>query len=79
MRQGLTDQTNNAHLEVGGDPVSSTNPVNIIDSWRVGLQSDETLNDSDKTFTVSANQEWQILWVWVEYHGPPGLKATSTE
>jgi hypothetical protein len=37
------------------------------DSWRVGLIEDTNPNDSDKTFTVPVNKEWQILWVWVEY------------
>lgn len=37
------------------------------DSWRVSLTQDTNLNDSDKTFTVPVNTEWQILWVWVEY------------
>jgi len=44
-------------------------PVTIIlpDDWHPNLQSDETANDSDKTFTVPADTEWQVLWVWVEY------------
>lgn len=42
-------------------------PVPISDTWRVSLQSDETADDSDKTFTVPASTEWQVLWVWVEY------------
>jgi hypothetical protein len=30
------------------------------------LQSDETTNDSDKTITVPAGEEWTIEWIWVE-------------
>jgi hypothetical protein len=37
------------------------------DSWRVGLTQNETIKDSDKTFTVPVSTEWQILWIWVEY------------
>ena len=36
------------------------------ESWRVALQAEETANDSDKTFTVPAGTEWQILSIWVE-------------
>jgi hypothetical protein len=32
-----------------------------------GLQSDEALNDSDKTFTVPALTEWIVKWLWVEF------------
>lgn len=31
------------------------------------LQSDETANDSDKTFTVGTLEIWQILSIWVEF------------
>jgi hypothetical protein len=31
------------------------------------LLSDVALNDSDKSFTVPAATEYQILWIWVEY------------
>ncbi len=40
--------------------------IAVSDNWRVSLQSDETADDSDKTFTVPASTEWQILWIWVE-------------
>jgi hypothetical protein len=36
-------------------------------AWRVSLTQDVTENDSDKTFTVPANVEWEILWIWVQY------------
>ena len=42
-------------------------PVEIRDSWRVTLVSDETLNDSDKSIPVPASAEWQVLWLWVEF------------
>jgi len=28
---------------------------------------DETLNDSDKTITVTINKKWKILWIHIEY------------
>ena len=31
------------------------------------LQSDETLNNSDKTFTVPADTEWTVQWIWLEF------------
>lgn len=52
---------------IGGVEISTTNPMPISDTWRSDLQSDETANDSDKTFTVPADTEWQILWIWVEF------------
>jgi hypothetical protein len=64
MIPGLTDS---AAAPVGGLEIDTTTPLNIIDAWRVSLQSDETLNDSDKTFTVPADTEWQILWIWAEF------------
>lgn len=36
-------------------------------SWADELLSDETTNDSDKSFTVPAGRNWHVLWVWVEY------------
>lgn len=36
-------------------------------AWRIGTIEDTTLNDSDKIFTVPANTEWQILWIWIDY------------
>lgn len=38
----------------------------ITRSWTPSLQSDEALNDSDKTFTVPASTEWKVQWIWVE-------------
>lgn len=36
-------------------------------AWRVALTQDTNENDSDKSFTVPANTEWELLWIWVEY------------
>lgn len=37
------------------------------DTWRIELQEDETLNDSDKNFPVPAGVEQQIFWILVEF------------
>lgn len=34
--------------------------------WTPDLQSDENLNDSDKSFTVPASTEWRVKWIYVE-------------
>ena len=34
--------------------------------WRINILSDEDANDSDKIFDMPADEEWQILWIWVE-------------
>ena len=35
--------------------------------WSPSLQADEAAGDSDKSFTVPANTEWRVKWIWVEY------------
>ena len=37
------------------------------ETWRVAQTQDETINDSDKIFTVPAEVEWEIMWIWVEF------------
>ena len=49
-------------MSIGG----LTAATQIIDTWVLGLQSDETADDSDKTLTVPAGYEWQVLWIWIE-------------
>ena len=39
---------------------------NTTETWRIALQSDVTLNDSDKSFVVPAATEQQIFSIWVE-------------
>jgi len=77
---------------LGTVPVSGTVSVNepvtvdgfvsitgsVSESWRVALTQDEDANDSDKTFTVPASQEWQLLWIWVEYASFTGTAANPT-
>lgn len=46
--------------------------IQLVDSagwpeWTILQMEDEGADDNDKSFTVPAGQEWQILWMWVEY------------
>jgi len=41
-------------------------PTPVRDTWRISALEDLTADDSDKTFTVPASIEYQILWIWVE-------------
>ena len=41
-------------------------PESVSEVWRPNLLADEVINDSDKTLTVPANTEWEILSIWVE-------------
>ena len=45
----------------------TTSPVPVIDTWTITTISDEAANDSDKTITVPALTEYQVLWIWVEF------------
>ena len=61
------DLNANANIQVNNTDAAFANPVPSRDTWRVDLQSDLTADDSDKSFTVPATTEWQVLWIWVEY------------
>jgi len=68
---GVVARAIRAILELGGSLVSATNPLPVYVptpdyDWVVEYFSEETLNDSDKSFTVPADTEWQILSLWVE-------------
>ena len=58
-------------LYADGADVGAANPlpvyVPIANDWVVEYVSDETADDSDKSFTVPADTEWQILSIWVEF------------
>mgnify|MGYP001080713089 CR=1 FL=1 len=47
--------------------ISSTGEVAISEVWRLRTVSSTSADDSDKTFTVPDDQEWQILWVYIQY------------
>ena len=55
------DGSGTPHLQHG------TTNGDIILNDHPSLQADENLNDSDKTFTVPASTEWEILSIWVEF------------
>lgn len=55
------------NLDVGGLAVDVTGRALVNLGWSPSLQADEALNDSDKSFTVPANTEWRVKWIWVEY------------
>lgn len=71
--QAAHDNLNaNANLQVGDVDVGAVNPIPVVDTWGIILVSDEALNDSDKTLTVPAGFEYQILWIWVEFASDGG-------
>jgi hypothetical protein len=47
--------------------VITTSPVPTSENWRVMITSNVIADNSNKTFTVPANREWQILRVFVKY------------
>ena len=46
--------------------VRSNSRGELMDGRVAELQSEETLNDSDKTFTVPAGAEWELMTIYVE-------------
>ena len=55
--------------------------LRIYDDWTPELQSDIAANDSDKTFTVPADTQWRVKWIWVEYtsDGNAGARQLAIE
>lgn len=47
--------------------VNSQGQLVTVPAWAINLTSEETLNDSDKTFTVPASTEWKIESIWIEF------------
>lgn len=55
-------------VEVDFSSLAVTGTVTATDAtWSTKLVEDEAANDSDKTLTVSTDEEWQILWANVEF------------
>ncbi|HUX75394.1 MAG TPA: hypothetical protein VMY40_01990 [Anaerolineae bacterium] len=52
--------TSGSPAPVGGMPVVVT-----TDEWTLDYERDATADDSDKTFTVPALEEWHVLWIYV--------------
>jgi hypothetical protein len=53
-----------SHTRVSAD---DRGRLKSIDTWTVTLVSEETLNDSDKTLTVPASTEYQLLSIYIEF------------
>jgi len=51
----------------------------LIDAWHPELQAEETANDSDKSITVTASEEWEILTIWVEFASTATAGARQLE
>lgn len=58
-----TELTNVEQASMGGGGL----PVIMSESWRTALTIDKLADDSDKSFTVPASREWQILRVFIKY------------
>ena len=58
----LVRAQNEPHIRI----LETTNVINPV------LVADTTANDSDKSFTVTSNEQWQILWIFAK------LTTTST-
>jgi hypothetical protein len=41
--------------------------MEVSEVWQIYNTPDELLDDSDKTFVVPLQTEWQVLWMWVEF------------
>lgn len=57
------------NVEIQTQPVDveiNTQPIAVVDTWDIQTIADEVLNDSDKVIAVPADEEYQILWIWVE-------------
>lgn len=52
--------------DVGALALNADAQVIVDDGWAPSLQSDETVDDSDKSFTVPASTRWRIQSIWVE-------------
>lgn len=59
-----TKEATGTFLHQVGDANTGATLVNL--GWTPSLQSDEALNDSDKSFVVPASTEWRIKSIWVE-------------
>lgn len=58
--------TQQQQASIDSEVTQGTDPWIVSDDWHPVLRADETADDSDKTFTVGADTEEQVLWVWVE-------------
>lgn len=56
-----------AHVTTGAAAPVGGLPVLAEDMWTLDHEIDTTANDSDKTFTIPANEEWHVGWIFVDY------------
>jgi hypothetical protein len=66
-KTGLTQRAAGLTTITGEVTVDTTTPLDVLDNWRVADINDTTADDNDKSFTVPADTERHILWIWVEY------------
>jgi hypothetical protein len=52
--------------DVGAIAIDADGRTLVNAGWTPSLQAEETVDDSDKTFTVPASTEWEIMTIWVE-------------
>ena len=45
---------------------SLASPLPTTNDWRLSLINDEAIDDADKSFTVPADTEYLVVWIWVE-------------
>ncbi|MBU2177436.1 MAG: hypothetical protein KJ556_20280 [Gammaproteobacteria bacterium] len=65
---GRYDSTNRDldNGDAGALALDADSRLYVNTGWLAALSADEAADDSDKTFTVTAAQEWQIQSIWVE-------------
>ena len=51
----------------GSPPVGGMPVVVTTDEWTLDYERDATADDSDKTFTVPALEEWHVFSIFVDY------------
>jgi hypothetical protein len=73
VTSGVSTLPNPLPVTVSGELTIANTPLPISENWRVTLIQDEALNSSNKLFTVPANQEWQVLWIWAEFITSTGI------
>jgi len=56
-----------SHTRLSTDEFGRLKILVTDNEWTTALVSEETLNDSDKTLTVPADTEYQVLWLYLEF------------
>jgi len=58
---------NLSHTRLSTDEFGRLKILVADDQWTVSVVAEETANDSDKTLTVPASTEYQVLWIYLEF------------